>query len=234
MENAPTMKSLKVIPLTKKHTASLDVDAQRGFTPICPNELPVPEGDQIVDELNLQATKARLRIGSKDAHCLSAWHIATPEKPQFSEVGTPNTDIRWNKHCIMGTDGARLLPGLPLWSDYDFFVFKGIEPDAHPYGACFHDLGDTKSTGLIEYLRQNGITWVIVGGLATDFCVLTTVLQLRNSGFQVVLNLGACRGIGVPKPLFDGDSTNSIGIAIETMRKSGVYFVNTANDLDAE
>ena len=28
--------------------ASFDVDAQKGFTPLCPNELPVPEGDTIV------------------------------------------------------------------------------------------------------------------------------------------------------------------------------------------
>ena len=52
----------------KNEVASLDVDAQRGFTPLCPNELPVPGGDHIVAELNAQAKCARLRIGSKDAH----------------------------------------------------------------------------------------------------------------------------------------------------------------------
>ncbi|MEO6678169.1 MAG: nicotinamidase, partial [Pseudomonas sp.] len=37
-------------------TASFDVDAQKSFTPLCPDELPVPEGDQIGSELNFMAS----------------------------------------------------------------------------------------------------------------------------------------------------------------------------------
>ncbi len=48
--------------------ASLDIDAQKGFTPLCPNELPVAGGDTIVAALNAQAALATLRAGSKDAH----------------------------------------------------------------------------------------------------------------------------------------------------------------------
>ena len=37
---------------------------------------------------------------------------------------------------------------------------------------------------------------VIVGGLATDYCVKTTVLQLIKGGnWQVLVNAAACRGI---------------------------------------
>ncbi len=57
-------------------TASFDVDAQKGFSPVCPDELPVPDGDKIVDELNAQATFAKYRIGSKDWHHNNAIHIA--------------------------------------------------------------------------------------------------------------------------------------------------------------
>ena len=35
--------------------ASFDVDAQKGFTPLCPNDLPVDGGHEIVDSLNEQA-----------------------------------------------------------------------------------------------------------------------------------------------------------------------------------
>ena len=45
----------------KKYIASFDIDAQNTFTPVCPNELPVVEGDQIADELNAQAKFASLR-----------------------------------------------------------------------------------------------------------------------------------------------------------------------------
>lgn len=43
--------------------AAFDIDAQNTFTPVCPDELPVAEGDQIVEELNAQAALASLRIG---------------------------------------------------------------------------------------------------------------------------------------------------------------------------
>ena len=36
---------------------------------------------------------------------------------------------------------------------------------------------------------------VIVGGLALDFCVKTTAMQLLRAGLEVVLHLPACRGI---------------------------------------
>ncbi len=51
---------------------SIDVDAQKTFSPLCPQELPVAEGDTIVAELNAQAALADLRVMSKDAHSPSA------------------------------------------------------------------------------------------------------------------------------------------------------------------
>lgn len=43
--------------------AAFDIDAQKGFTPLCPDELPVSGGDKIVPELNFMASLASLRIG---------------------------------------------------------------------------------------------------------------------------------------------------------------------------
>ena len=46
---------MKSVELPSKHQiASFDVHA---FTPICPDELPVAEGDQVVVELNAQPKK---------------------------------------------------------------------------------------------------------------------------------------------------------------------------------
>lgn len=197
--------------------ASFDVDAQNCFTPVCPDELPVPGGTEIVAELNAQAKLAEYRIGSKDAHSPQAVWVADAQNPQFSPVQGPNVDIRWNVHAVPGTKGFELIEGLPHPAEYDFFVWKGVEPDMHPYGACYHDLADSKSTGVIEWLRAHGVTHVIVGGLATDYCVKTTVLQLRKAGFDVVVNLGACRGI----------ATNTIEEATHAMRAAGARFVNS-------
>jgi len=201
--------------------ASFDVDAQKGFTPLCPNELPVEYGDGIVEELNKQAKYARLRIGSKDAHPPIALWSPTPGNPQFSKVASPNVDMKWNNHCVIGTDGFDLLSGLPHPIDYDYFVWKGIEKDLHPYGACYHDLIQSKTTGVIEYLICNKIKCVIIGGLATDYCVKTTVLQLRRAGFRVIVNLAACRGISE-------DTTLN---AISDMMDQYVVFVESAKEL---
>lgn len=196
----------------KELTASFDVDAQKGFTPLCPGELPVTGGETLAGALNHQAGLARLRVGSKDAHPGNALWKATKDQPQFSPVAGKNIDIRWNLHCVAGTPGHQLIDGLPHPADYDFFVQKGIEPDLHPYGACYHDLAERQSTGVIEFLKYRGIETVLVGGLATDYCVKTTALQLRRAGFQVVVNLAACRGI----------SPDTVQAALVEMAASGV------------
>ena len=183
--------------INKNETASFDVDAQKGFTPICPDELPVNEGDQIAPYLNRNAKLASIRVGSKDAHPANAVWNVTEDKPILSQVkgDYKNVDVHWNQHCVSGTKGCELLDTLPHPQDYDFFVWKGVEPDMHPYGACYHDLHDKMSTGVIEYLKAKGIKNVIVGGLATDFCVYNTVMQLNDAGFKVYLTVDACRGI---------------------------------------
>ncbi len=153
-------------------TASHNVDPQKGFTPLCPNELPVPDGDNIVGELNAQNNSVKYKTVSKDVHPGNAIWIATKKEPQFSTVEGKNVDVRWNKHCMSGTYGAELLDGLPKMNEYDFIVAKGYEPDLHPYSSCYHDLGKKLSTGLIEWYNSKEITTVLVSGLATNFsCV---------------------------------------------------------------
>ena len=217
-------KLTKQVPIqlpTKAQIAAFDVDAQYTFTPVCPDELPVAGGDEIAFELNAQAKFASFRLGSKDAHSLKALWLATSGAPVFSPVDGVNMDIRWPAHAVVGTRGFELLDTLPRPSEYDYFVWKGVEPDMHPYGACFHDLQDRLSTGAIEFLRASGVTTVLVGGLATDYCVCTTALQLRRAGFMVIVNLGACRGI----------TPETCAQAEEKLLASGVRLIQSTNEL---
>jgi len=203
--------------------ASFDVDAQRTFTPLCPDELPVPGGDEIGAELNRQARRARFRLGSKDAHSPQAvWVTEDPERVGKGGVPGDNVEEHWPVHAVPGTEGFELVPGLPRPADYDFFVWKGVELDMHPYGACYHDIAERISTGVIEWLRAHSITHVLVGGLATDFCVKATALQLRRAGFETLLNLAACRGIAP-------DSTEA---ALAEMRRAGVVTFDGVDSLD--
>ncbi len=207
----------------KVQIASFDVDAQYTFTPVCPDELPVAGGDEIAAELNAQAKFAQYRLGSKDAHSLKALWLASENAPAYSKIEAANMDIRWPAHAVVGTRGFELLDGLPKPSAYDYFVWKGVEPDMHPYGACFHDLQDRLSTGAIEFLHSKRITTVLVGGLATDYCVATTALQLRRAGLDVIVNLGACRGI-TPETCVQAE---------EKLRANGVRLIQSAAQLQA-
>ena len=204
--------------LNIKSTAAFDIDCQNTFTPVCPEELPVAGGADIVPELNAQAHFASLRLASRDAHSPRALWLADKEHPALSPItGYPNLDLRWPAHAIVGTKGFDFIDGLDPHK-YDYQVYKGVEIDKHPYGACYQDLANKESTGALEFLRQHGITTVICGGLATDYCVLNTVLQLRAAGFDVILNEAACRGIAP-------DTTKD---ALEKMAAAGVQLVKSA------
>lgn len=175
--------------------ATFDVDAQNGFSPVCPEELPVPEAEEIVPELEFMATLADFRIASKDAHPANAVWVVDKSEDMLQPLDFPNADLTWVRHCEPGTKGFELLQGLPHPTEYDYFVWKGMEADLHPYGACYHDIKEELSTGVIEFLKQNDVGTVIVGGLAFDFCVKTTVIQLERAGFQVIVYLGATRAL---------------------------------------
>ena len=194
--------NVKIVPAV---TASMNVDPQKGFTPLCSKELPVPDGENIVEELVGQNFICGKKLVSKDVHPKNGEWIVSKEYPQLSPVvGFPDVDIHWNRHCESGTKGMELLDGLPKMSEYDFFVGKGFEPDLHPYSACYHNLSKTISTGLIEWLNQHDISTVVVGGLAlnvedTPLCVGETVIDLCKAGFQVILDMGSVRGLGSPE-----------------------------------
>ncbi|WP_033403285.1 isochorismatase family protein [Endozoicomonas elysicola] len=207
---------------SRKTIAAFDVDAQQCFTPLCPDELPVPDGHRIAQELNHQARLAEIRVGSKDAHPANAVWVATEESPQLTPMtGYKNVDLHWNRHAVPGTKGFELVEGLPDVTDYDFFVWKGVETDIHPYGACFHDLEERLSTGVIEFLKNKGVNTVLVGGLAFDFCVKTTALQLQQAGFQVYVNRAATRGL----------AESSVADAIVEMEAAGIILIESSSDL---
>lgn len=184
-----------MIRINRATTAALDVDPQKGFSELCPSELPVAGALEIVDELIRNHQKAKLKLVSRDMHPPgAAWEAKTPAN-MLELVGLPEVDIKWNPHCVVGTPGVELLPGLPAVREYDFQINKGIDPDAHPYGAFYHDQAEKLSTGGIEFLRANQIDTVIVGGLALDFCVKKSIEQLIAAGFRVVLNLAATKAV---------------------------------------
>jgi nicotinamidase/pyrazinamidase len=214
MKEENAMKTTKI--------AAFDVDAQKGFTPLCPDELPVPGGHLIVDGLNAMARLSDLRVASKDSHTPQALWVVKSHDQMCQPTGLKDADLTWVSHCVPGTVGHQSLDGLPSPTEYDFMVYKGIEPDLHPYGACYHDLADTRSTGVIEFLLANQVSRVLVGGLALEFCVATTAMQLLNAGFEVVLYLPACRALN-----------DEAGVeSVVRMKLAGISIAATETELD--
>ncbi|KPN70764.1 nicotinamidase [Neisseria sp. 83E34] len=202
---------------------SIDVDAQKTFTPLCPQELPVAEGDKIVDELNAQAALADLRVMTKDAHSPAARWLVDNYVDMLKPTGLKNADLTWVAHAMVGTEGYELLDGLPDLSGYNYCVWKGVDPQLHPYGACFHDIEERLSTGLIEWLTLQNTNTVIVGGLATDYCVKTTVLQLLKGGkWRVIVNAAACRGI----------APETVEAAWQEMKAQGAVVLENAESIE--
>ncbi|MEI6457174.1 MAG: isochorismatase family protein [bacterium] len=194
-------EDVKKITVIFNKTASHNVEPQKGFTPLCPDELPVHDGDKIVPELNGQNDLVAYKTLSKEIHPPNAVWIATKEKPQFTPAEGGNVDLHWNPHCISGTMGVELIDGIGPVTNFDFIVAKGFEPDLHPYSSCYHDYQKKISTGFIEWLRFRNVDTVIVGGLATDYCVAETCRDLARDGFRVILNLGGSRGIGTQEEI---------------------------------
>ena len=214
----------KKIVISFETTGSHEVDPQKGFTPLCPNELPVPDGHLIADELNRQALCGKFRTVSKDAHPQNAIWLATETSPQFTPLtieGEPNVNMVWNAHCMVGTEGCDLIPGLPPLTTYDLVIYKGVEPNLHPYSGCYHDLEKRVTTGLIESYFSADIDTIIVGGLALDFCLLETVRDMVDSECfnTIIVNLGATKAVGDPQP------------TIDILNDMGVILINSVDDL---
>ncbi|WP_321864914.1 isochorismatase family protein, partial [Pseudomonas paraveronii] len=139
------------------------------------------------------ASLAGYRVGSKDAHTPHAPWVVKQHSEMLQPTGLAPADVTWVSHCVPGTEGFTLLDELPTPYDYDYFIWKGVEPALHPYGACYHDLHDKLSTGVLEYLKAQGVSRVIVGGLALDYCRKTTASQLPKPGLPGVPHLPASR-----------------------------------------
>lgn len=161
-----------------KEHALLIVDVQNDFLP--GGSLAVPDGDEVVPVLNRYIALARARgvpvFASRD------WHPGT--HCSFHALGGP-----WPPHCVAGTAGAEFASGLELPQDA-VVISKALRTDADAYSAF-------EGTDLGPRLRELNVKRVLVGGLATDYCVLNTVLDAIKSGFGVLLLKDAIRAVNV-------------------------------------
>lgn len=196
--------------------ALIIVDVQNDF---CPGgALAVPEGDRVIEVINRIQPAFDLVVATQDWHPASHGSFAAnyPDRhpgDQIELAGLPQ--ILWPVHCVQDTPGAEFHPGLDRSRIARVFR-KGTDPTVDSYSGFF-DNGRRASTGLSEYLKDEGVTDVYVCGLATDYCVKATALDTVSLGFKTHLVEDACRGV----ELHAGDVERSI----EKMQENGVTAV---------
>lgn len=194
-------------------TALILVDIQNDFLP--GGALAVPRGDEVIAPVNRLMKLFGLVVATQDWHpanhgSFAASHAGRKVFEQIDLNGLPQT--LWPVHCVQGTPGAAFAAGLDM-SQVARMFRKGTDPAIDSYSGFF-DNGRRGSTGLGEYLKDQGVTDVYVAGLASDYCVKFTALDARRLGFRTVLVSDACRGV----ELQPGDVAN----AVDQMRAAGV------------
>ncbi|MEK6584323.1 MAG: isochorismatase family protein [Nitrospirota bacterium] len=181
------------------NSAIIAVDIQNDF---CPGgALPVPDGDAVVYSMNLYITKFS-KMGLP-VYFTRDWH------PQNHISFKTNGGI-WPEHCIQETYGAELHKKL-LIPSRAVIISKGISPDNEGYSGF-------QGTDLDKRLKAKNIRQLFIGGLATDYCVRSTVLDALHAGFDVVFLSDASKGVDVNT----GDSEQAID---EMLREGAVKVV---------
>ena len=177
------------------------VDIQNDF---CPGgALAVNEGDQIVPAVNRLIPEFPLVISTQD------WH---PENHiSFKEQGGP-----WPPHCVQGTRGAELHSDLKT-DTIAHYLRKASSPDKDDYSEFAGK--DDRGRSLDQVLKSHRVKKLYAVGLATDYCVLETVIDGLRLGYEVYAVTDAMRAVNVNPA--DGEK------ALQKMASSGAHLVTS-------
>lgn len=195
--------------LSPRTTALLVVDVQRGFTTLCPEELPVPGGLEIVPAINQLLELPWARIDASQD-----WH--PPNHRSFHG----RRDNLYPPHCVAGTPGADFLPGLHTQRFHAIWR-KGFDPDFEAYALT------AQHPAYPALLRATGIDAAVICGLATNICCFQTALDLRRHGFGVCIVEDASAGIDVPAAGLFQAATRAEG------QRGGIRYISVADVLAA-
>jgi len=183
--------------LPQRGDALLIIHVQHDFLP--GGALPVARGREVVDPLNAYS-RAFARAGLPV--------VATRDWHPLNHCSFAAQGGQWPAHCVAGTAGAQFASGLVLPPDA-VVVDQATDPRREAYSGF-------SGTSLNDELKHRNVHRLCVGGLATEYCVLHTVLDGLALGYAVVVLADAVRSLDVQP----GDGAS----ALETMRQAGAVF----------
>ena len=183
-------------------TALLVVDIQNDFADPG-GSLYVSGGEEVIPLANREIDRAR-EAGAQVFYTQD-WH--PPSTPHFEKDGGI-----WPVHCVIDTWGAEFHPNLRVDGPV---VRKGSNGEDGYSGFTMRDpmTGEKVPTGLAGMLGDAGITTIVICGLATDYCVKSTVLDARAHGYPITVLEQGIRAVNLQPG--DGDR------AVEEMLAAG-------------
>jgi len=150
-------------PSSAERNVLVRVDVQNDFID---GSLAVAQGEQVVAPLN-QVARAVRKSGGQVVDTRD-WH--PPKTPHFDT---------WPVHCVAGTEGAELHRGLQV-ERADILLSKGMEQtDGYSGWEGKTPRGQTLEA-IIEPRSPEDKVRVFLGGLATDYCVKATALDIAE------------------------------------------------------
>ena len=195
-------------------------DVQRDFMP--GGTLGVSGANFIIQTINQLIPKFDHVVAVRDWHPPGHVSFASTHGKRTGEtikIGGVE-QILWPDHCIQDTRGAHLADGLET-AKIEAMLNKGTDPLVDSYSGFF-DSHRHRSTGLADFLKEHKLKELYFVGVATDYCILYSVLDALELGFKVTVIVDACRAIN--RRL--GDENR----AIEAMKAKGAKIV-TAEEL---
>ncbi len=187
--------------------ALIVVDVQNDF---CPGgSLGVTGGDAVARKMGATARTFAERGGKVFA--TQDWHPAG--HLSFAAQGG-----QWPDHCVQDSHGAEFHAELGL-PEGTRIIKKGASLDKDAYSGFI-------DSDLDAQLKAGGINRVYVGGLATDYCVVNTVVDAVANGYETYVLTDAVAAVNVEPG--DGDR------ALHLMELNGAVLTTTEEALAEE
>lgn len=190
----------------EKRNVLIGVDIQNDFID---GTLAVPGGIEVVSPINELARRVRATHMGRVAYTRD-WHPM--RTPHFNQ---------WPVHCVRNTRGAEFHPKLDIQQS-DIIVSKGMGQTDGYSGA---EGKSPKSETLESMIQPDG--WedvrVFIGGLATDYCVKATAIDLATifssrQNVEVYAMQDAMRAVNMqPEDEIE---------AIKAMAEAGVHIID--------
>ncbi|OQX65491.1 MAG: hypothetical protein DRH37_05370 [Deltaproteobacteria bacterium] len=158
--------------------ALIVVDLQNDFLP--GGALAVRHSSEIIPVINRYI--ALFQSKGLPVYATRDWH--PKDHCSFETHGGP-----WPPHCIQDTPGSRFPSELRLPASV-VVISKAAEREKDAYSGF-------EGTDLAERLRAAETRRLLIGGLATEYCVFNTVKDALRNGFSVLLLLDAVRAVNV-------------------------------------